>query len=66
MGHGGKREAGPGKKLGRPSIDRIKAPYSMKIDAELRDYLRDCENGTAVIESALRRSKGFQEWKRAR
>lgn len=57
-GHGGKRE-GAGRKA-RP--DERKIPLAIKLEVELSEYLASCENKTAAIEEALRRSNGFREW----
>lgn len=57
---GGKRE-GAGRKA-RP--DERKIPLAVKFDRELCEYLATVENKTATIEEALRRSKGFREWRK--
>jgi len=58
---GGARK-GAGRK---PAPDgTLKVPYSLKLDAEIRDYLRTCDNATDAIETAVRRSKAFRDWKR--
>ena len=61
MSHGGKRE-GAGRKPAPAGT--VKVPMAIKVDPELREYLRSCENATAAIEEALRRSKLFRDWKR--
>lgn len=59
---GGKRK-GAGRK---PAPDgTCKVPMTIKVEPELREYLRQCMNATAVIESALKRSKGFRDWKKS-
>ena len=58
--HGGKRK-GAGRKA-RP--DEVKMPLAIKIDRELAEYLATVESKTGSIEEALRRSKGFRDWKR--
>lgn len=60
MTHGGKRE-GAGRKA-RP--DERKVPLAVKIDRELAEYLATVASKTATIEEALRRSKGFREWRK--
>lgn len=57
--HGGKRE-GAGRK---PSPGRAKVPYGTKLEAEVVEYLRQCENAAKTLEDAVKRSKGFREWK---
>ena len=59
---GGKRE-GAGRKA-RP--DERKIPLALKLAVDLSEYLASCENKTATIEAALRRSSGFREWKKTR
>lgn len=60
--HGGKRE-GAGRKA-RP--DERKVPLAIKLAVELSEYLASRENKTATIEEALRRSRGFREWRKTR
>ena len=58
---GGKRE-GAGRK---PALDgTAKLPMTIKVEPELREYLRQCENATEAIETAIKRSKAFRDWKR--
>jgi len=58
---GGKRK-GAGRK---PAPDgTAKVPMTIKVEPELREYLRACENATEAIETALKRSKAFRDWKR--
>lgn len=59
---GGKR-TGAGRKA-RP--DERKVPLAIKLAVDLSEYLASCENKTATIEEALRRSCGFREWKKTR
>lgn len=59
MTHGGKRE-GAGRK---PSPDS-KVAITKKLDREIVAYLQSCDNATAVIEEAIRRSKAFKEWQK--
>lgn len=60
--HGGKRE-GAGRKA-RP--DERKVPLAVKLTVELSEYLGTVENKTATIEDALKRSRGFREWRKTR
>jgi len=60
MNRGGKRK-GAGRKPAPQGT--VKVPYSMKLEPELVEYLRQCENATATMETALKRSKAFREWK---
>lgn len=60
MSHGGKRK-GAGRKA-RP--DERKIPLAVKLDRELAEYLATVESKTGTIEDALRRSKGFREWRK--
>ena len=58
--HGGKRKG-----AGRPARpDERKIPLAVKLAVDLMEYLASCENKTATIEEALRRSKGFREWRK--
>ena len=58
--HGGKRK-GAGRKA-RP--DERKVPLAVKLAVDLAEYLATVESKTGAIEEALRRSKGFRDWKR--
>jgi hypothetical protein len=60
MNHGGKRK-GAGRKPAPAGT--TKTPITIKIEPALRDYLSSCDNATATIETALKRSKAFREWK---
>lgn len=60
--HGGKR-TGAGRKA-RP--DERKVPLAVKLAVELSEYLASVESKTGAIEEALRRSKGFLEWRKTR
>jgi hypothetical protein len=60
MERGGKRE-GAGRKAAPESRKR---PLAMRIDPELAEYLDSVEDKTAAIETALRNSKAFKEWRR--
>ena len=62
MSHGGKRK-GAGRKPA-PKGER-KVERSIKLAPKLDEYLRQRENATATIETALRRSKDFRDWKKA-
>jgi len=44
----------------------VKVPMTIKVEPELREYLRLCENATEAIETALKRSKAFRDFKRER
>lgn len=57
---GGKRK-GAGRKPAPEGTQKI--PMTIKVEPELREYLRQCENATDTIETALRRSKAFRDWK---
>jgi len=56
---GGARE-GAGRK---PDGESKKIPMTFKINPELRRYLQSLNNATAAIETALKRSKQFRDWK---
>lgn len=58
--HGGRRK-GAGRKA-RP--DEVKLPLAIKVNRELSAYLATVASKTGTIEDALRRSKGFRDWKR--
>lgn len=58
---GGKRK-GAGRKPAPEGTTKV--PMAIKIDPELREYLRSCANATEAIETALKRSKAFRDWKR--
>jgi hypothetical protein len=60
MTHGGKRD-GAGRKPAPEGTAKV--PMTIKVEPELREYLRACANATATIEDALKRSKAFREWK---
>ncbi len=66
MTHGGKRTAGPGKKLGRPPKADAKIAYGTKLAPVVVEYLRQRANGAETIEVAIKRSKDFREWRRSR
>jgi hypothetical protein len=57
--HGGKRN-GAGRK---PSPDVAKVPYGTKLEAEVVEYLRQCENAAKTLEDVIKRTKAFKEWK---
>lgn len=59
MSHGGKRK-GAGRK---PSPERAKVPYGTKLEFEVVEYLRQCDNAAKTLEDAVKRSKAFKEWK---
>lgn len=60
MNHGGKRKG-----AGRPPAPEgtKKQRMGLKIDPVLRRYLESTESITGTIEAALRRSRGFKQWK---
>jgi len=59
--HGGQRK-GAGRK---PVPDgTAKVPYGTKLDPVVIEYLRQCSNAAETIETTIRRSKGFREWRR--
>ena len=60
MNRGGKRK-GAGRKPAPAGTAKV--PMTIKVEPELREYLSQCENATAAIETALKRSKAFREWK---
>ena len=60
MNRGGKRK-GAGRK---PAPDgTAKVPYGTKLDPVVVEYLRQCENAAKTLETAIKRSKAFREWK---
>jgi hypothetical protein len=61
MNRGGKRK-GAGRKPAPAGTTKV--PMAIKVEPELREYLRTCENATGAIETALKRSKAFRDWKR--
>ena len=58
--HGGKRD-GAGRKPREDGKGRT-VPKSIKVSQEVADYLS--ENGTGLIEDAIRKTKVFKEWQR--
>jgi len=61
MKHGGQRK-GAGRK---PAPDgTAKIAYGTKLDPVVIEYLRQCSNAAEMIETTIRRSKGFREWRR--
>ena len=62
MTHGGKRK-GAGRK---PDPESRKRPLAIRISPDLAEYLETVEDKTAVIETAVVRSKPFKDWKRKR
>lgn len=64
---GGKRKAGPGKKLGRPVKADAKQKYATKLAPDLIEYLRQLNPHAAeVIDKALRESDDFKEYQNDR
>jgi hypothetical protein len=64
MTHGGKRTPGPGKKLGRTPSPDPKIQKTYRLEREIVAYLATTGNATREIETKVKRSKGFREWKR--
>lgn len=61
VGRGGKRK-GAGRKPAPAGTKKV--PMTIKVEPELREYFRQCDNATEAIETALKRSKAFRDWKR--
>ena len=61
MKRGGKRK-GAGRKPAPAGT--VKVPMTIKVEPELREYLKQCANATETIETAVKRSKAFRDWKR--
>ena len=61
VNRGGKRK-GAGRKPAPAGTAKV--PMTIKVEPELREYLRSCDNATEAIETALKRSKAFRDWKR--
>lgn len=59
MSHGGKRK-GAGRK---PSHNAAKVPYGTKLEGDVVEYLRQCENAAKTLEDVIKRTKSFREWK---
>lgn len=59
MSHGGKRE-NAGRKPREDGQGRV-IPKSIRISQEVADYLAAA--GTGIIESLIRKSKEFKEWR---
>jgi hypothetical protein len=57
--HGGKRK-GAGRK---PSPKPLKVPYGTKLEFDVVEYLRQCENAAKTLEDVIKRTKAFKEWK---
>ncbi len=57
---GGKRK-GAGRKPAPAGTAKV--PRAVKLDPQVDEYLRQCENATEAIETAVKRSKAFREWK---
>lgn len=58
---GGKRN-GAGRKPAPEGTQKV--PMTIKVAPDLREYLAQRENATDTIETALKRSKAFRDWKR--
>ena len=53
--------------LGRPALppEKKKVAATMLLSPDVLAYLRDCDvSMPTVVESAIRRSKAFREWKK--
>jgi len=62
MSHGGQRK-GAGRK---PAPDgKAKQPYGTKLDPIVVAYLRQRANGAETIETTIKRSKNFRDWRRS-
>jgi len=59
--HGGKRTAGPGKRMGRPPVENPKVAISARVTSEVAAYLRSCENASCLIDSVIRRTRAFRD-----
>ena len=57
---GGKRK-GAGRKPA--PVGTAKVPYATKLEPQVVEYLRQCENAAETLETALKRSKAFREWR---
>ncbi len=60
VSHGGKRE-NAGRKPREDGKGRT-VPKSIKVSQEVADYLS--ENGTGLVEDAIRKTKAFKDWQR--
>jgi len=58
---GGKRK-GAGRKPAPAGT--VKIVYGTKLPPEVIKYLRQCENAAKAVETAIKRSKAYREWKR--
>jgi hypothetical protein len=59
MNHGGKRAG-----AGRPADPNAKQPISARVAPDVRQFLANQQNASIAIESAIRRSKAFKDWKK--
>lgn len=55
-----RRKNKPG--AGRPKIDRPKVRLSLRVGADVAEYLGEQANRTVVVEAAVRESVGYREW----
>ena len=60
MNRGGKRK-GAGRKPAPEGT--VKVPYGTKLDPKVVEYLRQCENAAETLETAVKRSRAFRDWK---
>ena len=51
---------------GRPKIARPKVRLSLRVGADVADYLHEQQNRTKVVEAAVRASGGYREWAESR
>jgi hypothetical protein len=61
MTHGGKRK-GAGRKPA--PVGTAKVPYGTKLQPIVVEYLRQRANAAETIETAVKRSKAFREWRK--
>lgn len=61
---GGPRTAGPGKKMGRPPAeDGAKVALSLRVPAEVREYLQTTGNISEAVAEIVSRTKAFRDWR---
>jgi len=59
---GGPRVAGPGKKMGRPKVDAPRVTISVRVSAEVGEYLRSQGNASRTIDNAIQRTKACRDY----
>ena len=52
--------------VGRPPDPNAKQMISARVTREVREFLRSQENASQWIDAAVRRSKDFRDWDKAR